>query len=113
MNGCLEERDEEDVGCLLAADPPRLLPKGFLEEEEIEEEVRMEEDLAGGGGGFLAPCLVVLGCLSLGSLDALVERGGRVADAGGRALLGRGRRPGGVCASLLEPEREAAAERRS
>ncbi|MPC35768.1 hypothetical protein E2C01_029203 [Portunus trituberculatus] len=74
-----------------------------------EDAVRVEEDFA--GGGFLGWVLVVRReglAVSRGSLEAFVLRGGRVPAAGGLALEGRGRRLGGVCASLLEPERDDA-----
>lgn len=109
--GVFEDRDEDDVGCLLCPDPLLPLPICFLGEVEETEEVRVEVDLA--GWGFLVGCwdgvrcLYGLGGTSRGSLDALEVRVGLVPGAGGLALAGRGRRLGGVWASLLEPDREA------
>lgn len=107
----LEERDEEGVGCLLWPDPPLLLPTCFLGDEDTEEEVRVEVDLEGWGFLWLCwegvRCLAGLGGTSRGSLEALAVRGARVPGAGGLALVGRGRRLGGVWVSLLEPDREA------
>lgn len=116
----LEEREEEGVGCLLCLATPLRLGGAagcFLGEAwegddmvEDDEAVLVEDDLT--GGGLLEPCWEGVRCLeglaaSRGSLEAFMWRCGRVPDAGGLALEGRGRREGGVCASLLDPERDA------